>query len=477
MGQDISKEAARFGSLFIQTDKSTYFGGDTVTGKVYLNLLMPFQGNQLFLKLRGKEFCAFTQTQQQSYTENENGVQVTKQRDVDVPYDETRDIIKLKVPMYTWPVLLPGQYTIPFAFMLPNDLPSSFHQEGHKHVGDISYVLSAMLAPFTKGQTKLKYRQTFVVRQPIKSAMQGVGNEIRTNLTACCSGKGSNVLKAKFEKNYYAPGEIAQVIMQLDNTQSQLRNVSMIFALKQRLTLKAKGKDFSKVASKVSRTLDGVPAGGASDSNFISVNLPTFQGGDYTVIKTLNLLEYLKSLKDNDDVLNSATKGKLITSEYFLEVSCPMDGCCAPTPSISCPIEIYYPEIQLYQPPVPSGWAPQEISCVNVSFSGPSVQMNTGGVSVNVNMDPMAMAAGTMMAAGNIMGQAMMGGQGQMTVTSQQPASTIHTSNNVSNTSFQVNNQMPGSNDGFHMTMNTQVSGNQTFEHNNGGFHASFKMN
>lgn len=477
MGADQSK--LQYGNLFIQTDKSTYFGGDTVTGKVYLNLLMPYPGNQLNLKLKGKEYAAFLQTESKSQQVTENGMTVTKQVDVDVPYEDKRDIIKLLVPMYSWAVLMPGQYTIPFSFMLPQDLPSSFHQEASKLVGDISYWLEARLEPAMKGSAKLKYKQAFVVRQPIKSAMQGVGNEKTTNLTACCSGKGTNTLKAKFEKNFYAPGETAQVNMQLDNTQSQLSNTGINFSLKQKLTLNVKGKEKEENFTKVQRNLPGIPAGGASDSSFISINLPSFQVQEWTITKATNLIDYLKSLKGNNEILNSATKGKFIKSEYYLEVACPMDGCCAPSPSISCPIEIYYPEITLFQPPIPTGWAPQEISMVNLSFNGPQVQMGAGNMSVSVNMDPVNMAAGTMMAAGNIMTNqaAMMGGNMNMTVTTNtqqsggfQPNGGFQTQ---SSGGFQPNG---GQQDGFHINMTTTETHTHHQEYNNGNMHVEYKF-
>jgi hypothetical protein len=483
MGVEFSTGKSGIGSIFVQTDKSAYMGGETVTGKLYLNLLTQYPGNMIFLKLKGKEFCAFTQTESKSYTEMENGVQVTKHKDVDIPYDETREVIKMIVPVLGWALLLPGQYTIPFAFMLPADLPSTFHQEGNKYIGDISYQLEGIIDTNTKGQKRIKHKQAFVVRQPIKSAMQGVGNEVKTELKACCSSQGHVTLKTKFEKNYYAPGETAQVIMQLDNSQGKANCESMNLSLKQNLTLKAKGKDKTETYIKVERKItEGCPpAGGVSDSNFIALNLPPFKPETWTPITTINLLDYLKSLKANPGVLCSATKGKFITSEYYLEVSCPMNGCCLNTPSNSCPIEIYYPDITLTIPTPPPGWAPQEMGIVNLSMSGTSATLSN--VNVSVNVDPFAMAANTMLAAGNIMaGQtAMMGGMGGMNMTvttNQQPASTIESNHGT----FTVTNQQPqgafGGNDGFHMTMNTTTSSTHHVEHHDSnGFHSSFTVN
>jgi len=393
MGADGSKgkrfqEANRYGQLYVQTDKSTYFGGETVTGKVYLNLFVPYPGNQLFLKLKGREIVYFVHQRAENYHTHENGRQVTKTRHIDELYQEHHDVIKMMVPIYSWATLMPGQYTIPFAFMLPGHLPSSFFQEGHRYLGAINYRLEAILEPSFKNDPRLKCKQPFVVRQPLKNAQQGSTHEITTQLkTCCCMAKGTNILKAQFEKNFYAPGEIAQVIMQLDNANGQIDSTRISFKLKQKVHLTARGKTENKNLTKVQRDLPGVKAGGASDSSLIAINLPSFQGGDYSKIKTFSMTQYLLNLKEDNAILNPATRGRLITSEYYLEVSAPMSGCCANTPSITCPVEIYYPEIQFAAVTMPNNWAPQEVGLVNVAFGG-SQQLPQPGMNININADP-----------------------------------------------------------------------------------------
>jgi hypothetical protein len=436
MGADGSKgrrfqEAARYGQIYVQTDKSTYFGGDTVSGRIYLNLLMPYPGNQLFLKFKGREAVHFVHQRQENYHVRENGQQVTKTRYIDELYEEKHDVIKMMVPIYSWATLMPGQYTIPFAFMLPAHLPSSFFQEGHRYLASIHYRLEAVLEPSFKNEPRLKCKQNFVVRQPVKNAQQGASHEITTPLkTCCCCAKGANTLKAQFEKNYYAPGETAQVIMQLNNEQSKINNSRIQFTLKQKVNLTARGKHENKVFTKVQRDLPGIKAGGQSDSSLIAINLPHFVGGDYAKIKTYSMTQYLLNLKEDNTVLCSATRGKLVTSEYYLEVSAPMSGCCASTPSISTPIEIYYPEFQFQPIVMPSNWAPQEVGCVNVAF-GTTSQQPQPSMNINVNMDP-NMMINNMNNMNNQMMQntQMMGGNMNMNMTvttdfNQQPQSTL----------------------------------------------------
>lgn len=474
MGADGSKgkryqEAARYGQIYVQTDNSTYFGGETVTGRIYLNLLIPYPGNQLFLKFKGKEAVHFVHQRQENYHTRENGQQVTKTRYIDELYEEKHDVIKMMVPIYSWATLMPGQYTIPFAFMLPSHLPSSFFQEGYRYLASISYRLEAVLEPSFKHEPRLKSKQNFVVRQPVKNAQQGTSHEVQTPLkTCCCCAKGSNILKAQFEKNFYAPGETAQVIMQLNNSDSTINNSRLSFTLKQRVNLTARGKTESKNFTKVQRDLPGIQAGGQSDSSLIAINLPHFTGGDYSKIKAYNMTQYLLNLKEDNSILNPATRGRLITSEYYLEVSAPMDGCCAPTPSISTPIEIYYPEFKFTPVTMPANWAPQEVGLVNVAF-GANVQQP--GMNINVNIDPnmMVNTMNNQMMATN----QMMGGNMTMTTniqTNQMPESTLPGQGQIQfNTQDQFNNGQAQININFNGQ--AQFNGQDQFNNGQGGFH------
>ena len=51
---------AAYGGIYAKTDKSFYFAGDTVTGVVYLNLMQPYPGTYIYLRLVGSETCEFS---------------------------------------------------------------------------------------------------------------------------------------------------------------------------------------------------------------------------------------------------------------------------------------------------------------------------------------------------------------------------------------------------------------------------------
>jgi hypothetical protein len=59
MGNKINKDSSQYGNIFIQTDKPYYFAGDTVTGNVYVNILQPYAGNTVYIKIKGQEMSYF----------------------------------------------------------------------------------------------------------------------------------------------------------------------------------------------------------------------------------------------------------------------------------------------------------------------------------------------------------------------------------------------------------------------------------
>ena len=164
---------------------------------------------------------------------------------------------------------------------------------------------------------------------------------------------------------------MAQLLMQLDNSKSKINNVSMAFALKQRLTVVADGHTISKTYVKVRRTLRGIGAGKVSEGKTLSLNLPEFKTGDAAKLDQSGLKSYLLRLPEENATLNSSTKSKLISSEYYLEASCPMDSCCSPTPSITCAVEIYYPTFVITAPTVPTDWKPEELPNTNLAMYAP----------------------------------------------------------------------------------------------------------
>jgi len=53
------QETSKYGQVLIQTDKQLYHPGDTVTGKIHLNITEAFPGTKLCLKFKGKQQISY----------------------------------------------------------------------------------------------------------------------------------------------------------------------------------------------------------------------------------------------------------------------------------------------------------------------------------------------------------------------------------------------------------------------------------
>jgi hypothetical protein len=367
MGSNSSKgktyqDTSHYGQIYLQTDKTAYYAGETVTGTIFLNLISHYPGNQLFLKLKGKEVVHMVKlVQRGDHQEN-------------VKYSDKNEVIKQSIPVYTWDDSLPpGQFSIPFSFLLPPHLPPSFYQQGHRYFAFLEYKLEAFLQPFKDTDPKMKYKQLINLRETILPATGDLPSNITTTQlkTCCCCKQGSNTLKANFEKNFYSPGENAQVSMELDNSGTKLKNLKVIFSLKQRLELRAKGQFMNFDLVKVKQELPGIVKGSNHSSESLNIVLPRVpQENDFNreIDKKKPSSGTLLKLKENNDVITSTTKSSLINSTFFLEVSCPMSGCCAVLPLAKCPIGIYSPDFQLPVVTAPNNWQPVALDNINLAF-------------------------------------------------------------------------------------------------------------
>ena len=358
MGSNSSKgkkyqDTSKYGEIYLKTDKTSYYPGETVTGHIHLNLIIEYPGNHLFVKFKGKEIVHIVRLEPRG-----NHAEYIK-------YSDKNNITKKNMLAHKWETLPIGQYTIPFSFMLPHHLPASFYQQGNKYLAFLEYQLEAFIQPNNNTDPKIKYKQPIVLKETIAQPREELPTQVITPLKTCwCCKRGSNTLKVHFEKNYYAPGDTAKVIMKLDNNNTALKNQEVILALKQTLKLIAKGKMISKVITKTQQELSGT-----FSDNSLSIVLPRFPlPEDYNqqIDKLKPTKSELKNLKENNNVITSTTRSSLIISEFFLEVSCPMSGCCSNTPKAQCPIGIYYPDIDLPVVNPPNDWHPLTIEGVNL---------------------------------------------------------------------------------------------------------------
>ena len=204
-------------------------------------------------------------------SKNEHSSTIHETRNVTLDHYATNEVFNHKFPCYHAPngFLNPGQYSIPFSFMLPHGMPATFKHTWNEHgrfcFGDISYKIMAYVSHggfmgFFK--SKLKSTTRFIVNQPAVQENGMVSRKLNKSITSCCCmSKGTIDMKAYFEKNNYTAGETAYIITEVDGSDLKCNINQFRGYFRQNLVLKTRDytKYFKTKLSEVS--IAGVEAG------------------------------------------------------------------------------------------------------------------------------------------------------------------------------------------------------------------------
>lgn len=186
MGNLDSRYKYEHGSIYLQTDKAYFVAGEQITGNIYLNLSMGYPASSLEIEVTGKEKCKWITRESKQVKEGEQ----TKSEFVDVVHKNEKKVITYKVPVYYFAggMAPPGQYTFPFSFALPSNIPASLFWSGiDKAAAKIKYKMKACLElGMGFNVKKMMHKQTLIIRQPnYSSALNPMQTDIR-NVYACC---------------------------------------------------------------------------------------------------------------------------------------------------------------------------------------------------------------------------------------------------------------------------------------------------
>lgn len=372
------KETAKFGEIYFKLDRMSYKPGDTVSGNIYVKLLQPYPGNKLYLRFKGKEHACL----------------VFREKKTDFPHNYIyHDKINIAgdwngMMVYEWEVMKAGELVIPFSFILPSNLPPSFYQEGWCYFAAVIYQLIVEIYPNDEKFPRFKYRQQMIIREDVEKIPSNLSHHLETKLTCCCCfPNGSNSLRVSLEKNCFVPGETVNISLEFLNSKSDVANKKIVVALKQRLFIKAYfNRKMLYTFTKIQKELKGVKSHDLKAS--LSIDLPQFLTKEQVTvnIKTVQAGD-LTRLKENNNALTSTTKGSIMYSEYFFEISCPMEGCCSGTPKLEIPFGLCYPNTQVPVVTVPECWNPEIIPRVNLVFPLTGEKPNTNPMQDNVMLD------------------------------------------------------------------------------------------
>ena len=322
--------------FYLETEKSFYYPGDTVSGHIYLNFSSSnFPGNQLLLKIKGKEETSW------DFPNQDLPNAVEKKTGLIIFYNH-------KFPIFIWNegFVPSGQYDFPFSFLLKDFLPGSYYHrkdenDRRTHTNAvIKYKIKAecLALDSEKEMSKIKYTKELMVREKLKVNIFSKG-EISLPLSSCiCLAQGTCNIRCYFEKNAYESGEEANVFCEIDNSLGALEIRTIAFELKNKVLLRSdEGVNKEYVKSIFKKEIQGIAshqkAEGAMKKS-IKCLLNSNQG---------NLEEFKNNEQDDAFQLQESSSGQLINSTYFLEVTADASGflSCKSAEHTQIPVTIY----------------------------------------------------------------------------------------------------------------------------------------
>ena len=344
------------GQIFLRTTNPFYIAGENVTGEIYLNLTQPFQGNTIYLKVKGEENCRWEE-QETHWRTNPDGTRTSYTETVYHKGENNFYRHKFPVFCFNYPTIPPGQYCFPFSLALQSNLPGTFYETEPHFTAGIKYKIKVELCFSHNNETALKYSQPLIIREPIKNQMMfnvPVENSINAK-TWCCLAQGLSKIKCFFEKNTYCPDELANMICEIDNSQCNLsvRNVNIQLIMNIHLkTNHGRERHFSETVN--SFDLPGI---GARQTAL----------NDQRKIAGMYLTNKVRSRP-----IQPSTSGNFVRCEYVLAVKTVLDGvtCCTADPEVRIPLTIFAaPLANFNQVVAPQNWSPQVMPVYNCVFS------------------------------------------------------------------------------------------------------------
>lgn len=141
------------GYIFVKYDKPFYYPGNTVYGKIYIRTEVPMSPKHVEIEVSGIEKCSYMKGSGKHRRRHYN----------------TRQSIEFKGKCFTFTgALNPGDYTIPFEFALPENMPASMMWDRYdihdSPKATVKYHCEATLV--TQENTECKYEQMLVVHEP-----------------------------------------------------------------------------------------------------------------------------------------------------------------------------------------------------------------------------------------------------------------------------------------------------------------------
>ena len=186
MGNIDTRAQFQGGYIYVKTDRPYYYPGNTVYGKIYIRTQTYMEPQHIEIYVKGKEKASFYEFENHERRDADGTVHRERRRHHRY---YSRKIMHFKGVCFTFQgPLNPGDYTIPFEFTLPANMPSSIIYENRNREDHpwckVKYTAQAILV--MRNNTTLKYKQWIVIHEPPVPFVENSQSAQTVRLTTCC---------------------------------------------------------------------------------------------------------------------------------------------------------------------------------------------------------------------------------------------------------------------------------------------------
>lgn len=348
MGSGMSLDT-KYGNIHIETLKNRYISGEQIDGFVHLNLIRDYPVNTLDLIITGEEKVQLVTVHRSS---SKNG-----SRKYASYHRANREILSYKFPLYApQGIFKQGQYSFPFSFKLPTNIPSSFsHQwlvEGYNAYAMISY---RMWAGMQRKKNKALFSEHIIQIDQVGALSSGEQERMHDNKLKGCCGRdfGNFIMGCVLDKDSYLIGETANLTLFVDNTKCK----TAIDRIK------------IKLIQKVTASLGEGRRTDVLNNAIVYLNFDGIEKGDTRMGE--NDIKCALPIQANT-TLFSTSIGSIVRNEFYIEIKPVFKKCmcCGDHPKIVIDVKLYSQQfVNTEYPPHPVDWNPQVMNPYACTFS------------------------------------------------------------------------------------------------------------
>ncbi|XP_050412489.1 arrestin domain-containing protein 3 isoform X2 [Patella vulgata] len=255
-------------------------------------------------------------------------------------------------------VLQPGNYSYPFSFQLPNQLPSSYESS----VGRVRYTVTAVIDRPWKFDHKCKRTITFIDAVDLNlepTAAQGVTQQGEKTMCCLCCKSGPIRAVLKLDRLGYVPGENIRIHGEINN-HSRRKMTSSFAELRMTVDYHTPSKTRTQKNS-VSKICKGpIQAGGDDIWNGDALGVPPLPPSNLRGCKIIDI-KYTVTLNVDPagPAFDLVVPIKIIIGTIPLRSVAQQYGVPGPMPSSiylsdhpNIPVKLIMPEVSMSLPPV-----------------------------------------------------------------------------------------------------------------------------